>query len=206
MARACQRVQRTGPPLIPIALGGRTIPGGTMRRRSIVVLLGLAGCASHGAPSGTAPAAVAPRPCSPSDAVNSAWRFVRATGFTFCVPADWRGDGTGTTTADARTWTAGGNSISWGTGQAPVRTFSMTARVRPGAPFPTPCQVDRNNENVGGAAASVYSNECQGMFQTGAVWSRPQVYMQGEASTPSAAAMELSIYRTVRFDPVAPSP
>ena len=136
------------------------------------------------------------------DSGGETWREVRATRFTFCVPASWRGTGGAAGGAvDARTWRGSGGSITWGTGQAGSRrTVTTEVIVRPGEPLPTPSgQVRRFREVIDGRPAQFYDNEFAGKHYTGASWTRPAVYLEGEADNPAAARLQLAVYRTVRF-------
>jgi hypothetical protein len=148
--------------------------------------------------------------CSvPGQNPTTLWRLVSAQGFTFCVPGDWE-------TADGRTWRGAGGSITWGTGFPPRQaTVSGTVVMRVPANRGMPseaevraaveaqlgvrCSPYRLKESIGGAAADLYDTECNGQHHTGARWESPAVFFQGQADSPSAASLQLQVYRTTRF-------
>ena len=183
-----------------------------MRRVMALFSLGVAasasGCASASAP-GAEPAAsvtsaaaeVLPCAVPVPEPAREPWRQVRATGFTFCVPASWRPTGRPEgRSVDARTWRGGSGSITWGRGEyRPQRTESRIAIVRAGEPLPSPGQVRRFTEVIDGRPAELWDNEFEGKHYTGARWTGQAVYLEGEATDPATARLQLVVYRTVRF-------
>jgi hypothetical protein len=127
------------------------------------------------------------------------WARVQARGFTYCVPPDWHGSGSEQRRGQA--------SITWGTGQPPVRTASVTrvVKVRAGDPLPPPpdqlsdADTRRFSESIGGADADLYENRVGLDYYTGATWDSMSIYFQGEAHDRSTAELEVTIFRTVRF-------
>ena len=171
-----------------------------------VLAASLSGCASSGQPGTDVPAAAVAQaaPCSVElpESATEPWRVVRGRGFTFCVPASWRAVGHPTRQdVDARTWRGGGGSITWGTGEyRPQQIATETVIVRAGDPLPAPSgSVRRFNEVIDGRSAKMWDNEFRGRHYTGAVWTTPAVYMEGEASAQHSARLQLAVFRTVRF-------
>ena len=172
-----------------------------MTRFRFAAALLLAGCAAAPAPRGPAP-----EPC-PADAVpparGGAWRLVRGEGFTFCVPARWRpaGDPPAAGT-DAASWSGDGGTVAWGTGAyRPPERGVVTVEVRGDDPRPgAPGEVRRFSESIGGASADLWDDRVGERHFTGAHWTRPRaVHLSGEARDGRAAALQLDVYRTVRF-------
>lgn len=172
---------------------------------SLGVAVIMSGCASAGStasPDAEAELAAPPPPCTVSVPSDEPWREVRGNGFTFCVPASWRATGRSRDGGpDASTWRGGGGSITWGTGaQGPRRVFVSEVTVRAGQPLPDPPgRVSRFTEVIGGRRAQLWNNEFDGKHFTGATWTQPALYLEGEASDAGAARLQLEIYRTVRF-------
>lgn len=134
---------------------------------------------------------------------TATWRLVQASGFTFCVPPDWRPAGGGNRT-NAKRWTRGLNVIAWGTGapRRPVAQGYEIARVTPGQPIPqitTPCTPRRSNESIDHRLAEVFDTDCGDKHHTGANWHDPRIYFQGEAGDAAGAQLQLVVFRTVRF-------
>jgi hypothetical protein len=128
------------------------------------------------------------------------WREVQASGFTFCVPANWRPAGRGRGGVDARTWRGGGGEVKWGAGKyRSARVVTRVVTVRAGNPLPQPNGVNRFAEVIGGSAADLWNNELEGDFFTGAQWNRPEVYLAGESRDAVTARLQLQVFRTVRF-------
>lgn len=136
------------------------------------------------------------------------WQEVRAEGFTFCVPGDWRADG-------ARGWQGRNGSVTWGTGdfrqRAQVVTEVVEVRVEPGMSEREMMRAaeeqlgsrgvrTRNlSETVDGKRAEMWQTTADGTYSTGARWEQPRVYLTGRAQNARAARLQLGIYRTVRF-------
>ena len=168
----------------------------------LVTLTVALGCGGASRPATTPPALAADPnvpPCTatvPSTDVTS-WRAVAADGFTFCVPADWQQNG--------QQWRGGSAKIAWGTGEPPARTATTSEIVTvpsgsamPSRPVRAP-ELQRFKEDIGGRTADVFKNRYGSHYFTGARWSAPAVWMDGEASSGGAAELQIKIYRTVRF-------
>jgi hypothetical protein len=144
------------------------------------------------------------RPCTAvvTGADLAGWKEVRATGFTFCVPASWRPSGRARGGVDARTWRGGGGEVTWGTGTFRSTTTTTTmVTVRAGDPLPAPPagQSNRFTEVIGGSVADLWDNRVDGKHYTGAKWARPSMYVAGESRDAGTSRIHLQVYRTVRF-------
>jgi hypothetical protein len=170
----------------------------------LVVAGSIAGCASASSSAATEMAGADAPSCNvPTPAVDGEpWREVRATSFTFCVPGNWRPSGSSARGIAARTWRGGSGSVTWGTGEyRPRRVVTTTVVVRPGEPLPStpPGQVRRFTETIDNRTAQLWDNEINGRHYTGATWSRPTVFFDGESADAATARVQLAVYRTVRF-------
>ena len=145
----------------------------------------------------------AERPCTVTlpGADLSGWKEVRATGFTFCVPANWRPSGRARGGVDAGTWRGGSGSITWGVGAyRPQEVVTRVVVVGDGSPDPgPPGQVRRFPEVIGGAAADLWDNQFDGKHYTGAEWRSRSAYISGDSRDGGTANLQLRVYRTVRF-------
>jgi len=150
-----------------------------------------------------------PKVWSPDSRINSAscvvpgapasdpWQLVTAPGFTFCVPASWRPNG-------EHSWVAGADSIVWGVGQPPMR---MVPGVVLGDAVTQPYILGRvavchERDYVGRvdrSRAGMQDFRCPDRHYTFAQFMDPPVHLEGQAQSARAAAVELAIYRTVRF-------
>lgn len=145
------------------------------------------------------------RPCTAvvPGADLTGWREVRATGFTFCVPASWRPSGRARNGVDARTWRGGGGEVKWGTGtDRSVKTVTTVSTVVSGPVSSIPQatgQVNRPSEVIDGRRADLWENQFEGKFYTGAEWNAPAVYLAGESRDGATARLQLQVVRTVRF-------
>lgn len=172
-----------------------------MKRCRLGIALLLAGCAAAPSPADTA----SPASCSAAapGTREAAWRIVRADGFTFCVPPRWRpvGEPAGPG-LDAATWTGDGGTVAWGTGEyrAPERGV-VTVEVSAEDPRRRAAgEVRRFSESIGGASADLWDDRIGERHFTGAQWTRPRpVHLSGEARDGRASALQLDVYRTVRF-------
>lgn len=161
----------------------------------------------------TAPTDTLPCNVPVADDGGQQWLFVRGKGFTFCVPPTWKPVGKPGKDADQTTWRSGTSSIKWTLGRVPsgrnlanasaVVSASDLARARSGGyssePLPA---VERQSvtEMIGDQEVNVWNNRRTGTErQTGAEWTKPAFYFQGEAGDMIAAELELNIYRTVRL-------
>jgi hypothetical protein len=184
----------------------------------VIVALVLIGC--HAAPpasSGPAPSLDAPAPIRRCNATVpgadvSRWREVRAAAFTFCVPDGWSGDGRSWATADSR--------IQWGRGTPPAARVRVemvpfasaqevgagpaastgAGEVGPsGAPLRPDMGADQFEETINGALATMSRRRTERAVFTSARWAGMNVYLSGEARDGPGAAVQLLIFRTVRF-------
>jgi hypothetical protein len=156
---------------------------------------------------GTEPAAARETPACRvrvNDRDLTGWREVRANGFTFCVPPDWRPRGRGRNGMDARAWRGAEGELRWGTGgeRSPF-VGREVVRVPAGEPMtvPRPPTVHSHTELVGGAEAVVRDNVFGGEHLVGAWWESPAAQIDGRADNAAGAALLLDICRTVRFTP-----
>jgi 2-polyprenyl-6-methoxyphenol hydroxylase-like FAD-dependent oxidoreductase len=130
----------------------------------------------------------------------TAWREIAAEGFRFCVPPAWRGSG--------QTLRHGGASLTWGLGEHPQRQAVATAVVTvPASELGTVTNgavpnsdVRRFTEDIGGRQADVWRNRFGNKYYTGAPWSSPRVWLIGDAEDAPSANLQVTIFRTVRFD------
>jgi len=131
------------------------------------------------------------------------WRQVRADGFTFCVPSDWRAAGGDR----SKIWRHGVSSIEWGTGTPRLKRVVQSVVVRvpagsmPPPPPPPNAEIKRFTEEIGGQTADMWRNRFDQDYYTGATWTNVNVYLVGETKDVSTADLELRIFRTVRFSP-----
>jgi hypothetical protein len=142
-------------------------------------------------------------------ATEASWRLVQADGFTFCVPASWSPAGRRSAQGhDPKIWRAGANTITWGTGEfRPRRVGSATVRVSVAAgespqlsDLAVPGTVRRFADVIGGRSAEIWDNQFEGKSYTGVILEEPRrMHISGEAEDRSTAALQLAIYRTIRF-------
>lgn len=159
-----------------------------------------------GLASAQSPPADSPRACAVQSAgiELSSWQEVRAEGFTFCLPQEWRAQGGRRSGSDPKNWRSGRNSLSWGRGQYRPQVRTTTAVVRAdelqaALQRPVP-PVQRARDEIGGGAAEMWEREVNGTVHSGAQWDRPvRIYLAGEAQDPETAALLRQVYRTVRF-------
>ena len=178
-------------------------------RFAVLALFCIVTACAGGRPIWTPAARITPASCAAPDSVATRpWHLVATSGFSFCAPPDWR-------TTDGRRWSGSGGSLTWGTGAPPPRvvgvqrsiTFTTTssdplqaqaaAEAAARRSQPPRCDNDQRAENIGGQPANVYDTDCHSVHLTGATWSG--LYFQGEAADRETAALELQVYRTVRF-------
>ena len=130
-----------------------------------------------------------------SGADLSGWREVITPDFTFCVPVDW-----GVESGRAR---QGASTLEWGRGEPPRRVLGETTVTVPASgrrtrAFPN-SDVRRFSEVIDGARAQMWRHRYREQFYTGARWTKPELWITGETPSPTAADLQLTIYRTVRF-------
>jgi len=149
---------------------------------------------------------------------DSAWREVRATGFTFCVPASWKPSGRAKDSVDANHWKGDGTSVTWGLGRplsgigrnsSAEVTGAIVSGGRGYAPMASaPAQVITHRCDpatntpltVGGTVVMVTQVRCEGVTWTTTGWSTaPPIYVQGEAHTARLADLLVRVMGTIRF-------
>lgn len=129
----------------------------------------------------------------------STWREVVAEGFSFCLPPGWKGG--------ARSWRMGSATLAWGRGARPPREVAVVTRrvevSKGGAPMSIPpapdSDVQRFSESIGGRPAQLWRNRFGAKYYTGAEWSSASTWLTGTAQDAADAALQIAIYRTVRF-------
>lgn len=150
----------------------------------------------------TASACPAPNTASPS----RPWHQVLGNGFTFCVPSDWNpADGRATTIA--RMWTHAGGKIEWSPGPPSAR---ITWQERVVAVPPSqlagslvqPCEYSSGQQElIGDHPAELVACGNGKKYETYAYWRDQGIHFAGTATMSEEAALQLAIYRTVRFTP-----
>ena len=147
---------------------------------------------------------------------DSLWRQVRATGFTFCVPASWKPSGHAHDSVDALQWKGDGTSVTWGRGRPPsgigrnssaeisgrvVYGSSGMGSVEPGRMVIHKCEPASNTPfTVDGGVVLVTQVRCEGVNWTTTGFSTaPAIYVQGEAHSAERADLLVRIMRTIRF-------
>ncbi len=182
----------------------------------IVVL----GAACGGRPSPVTPAAAVPCPLTGVGSADAAWRQVRASGFTFCIPASWPAHGQTRDSIDPRRWSAEDGWLTWGLGPPPFEIttgYSVvvgvvvqgTATMSAVSPLPGPANTrdargcSRKNTPVTMADSAFMITQvlCRGTW-TMTAWSpAPAVYVQGVAHDIRDAERLLIVLQTIRVSP-----
>ena len=154
---------------------------------------------------------------------DSAWRQVRAAGFSFCVPASWQASGRAHKTIDATRWNAGGGSyVRWGRGGPPdeprvsaradiTGTIATPgfAPVSPppvqGHPVPRPEGCPRSNTpvTVEGGSLLITQVRCHNTWTIIAFSTAPPIHLKGEAHSQNEAERLLLVMQTVQFPPAS---
>ena len=187
----------------------------TLRSLTLLPALGVA-CTQPAPP----PVPVAVVPCAVSDvgSVDSSWRQLRASGFTFCVPGSWRPSHPTPDSLAARVWKGNESSVSWDLGRPPsmiapdvvfaettsVVTVTRTNPVPPASlprgPASQPCSQPTNTPfMIGSVLVVVTQIKCQQTWTTTGWSTAPPIYVQGEAHTPKGAELLLAMMQTIRF-------
>jgi len=153
--------------------------------------------------------------------VDSSWRQVRASGFTFCVPASWRPSGRATDSVDAPLWHGKEGSVTWHLGR-PASTRAMEQRadvtvavVTTGTPVPAPsfpaapsastadaesCAPPGNTPYVVDSVTVVVTQTaCRGTWMTTAWSTTPAMYIQGQTHAVEHTKVLNAIMVTIRF-------
>jgi hypothetical protein len=120
------------------------------------------------------------------------WQLVEAKGFTFCVPANWKVSG-------SRARFSGGN-IQWKNGRAPDSRVAFRVGEQ-ASPEAMAALVPKRtfSEIVNGTTAEFWTQSSNGTFNSGATWTAPAMYFTGTANGDAMIALQLNVYRTVRF-------
>jgi hypothetical protein len=140
--------------------------------------------------------AAADVPCTVPVPENSGeWKQVTSSSVTFCVPANWRVRGT-------RASYSGGsirwqNTASQGGTRGASGPQSFGGRSNGNS---SPVRTETVPEMIGGRQASVMRQMGVGRLETSVVFSQaPQFSITGEASGEEQVALQLAVFRTVRF-------
>jgi hypothetical protein len=147
--------------------------------------------------------AAADVPCTvPVPADSGEWKQISASSVTFCVPAAWRVRGTRASYS--------GGSIRWQNSAPPVMTRQSTGptSISGGggtSANSTPLRTERFPETIGGRQADVWRQTGVGRLQTGVSFAQAPLFsIIGEAAGDEQVAVQLAVFRTVRF--VSPGP
>ena len=212
-----------------VAFGPRQLRSdGLMRTASLRVpirwhaaLVALCAACSHVAPS-TVPTVFTRCTISDLGPVDSSWREVRASGFTFCVPPSWLPGRPALDSLDSRVWKGDGASVTWDVGhpgsiRAPdTRVISSrVVVVRGTAPppadpappnrWPQSCSQARNTSfMIDSVVLVVTQGACRGSWTITAWSTAPAMYVQGEAHSPEGAKALNAMMVTIRFAPSGP--
>jgi len=168
-----------------------------MRAKVLIVLVAVQACAP---PAWTPAKRLTATSCLAPDTSNSApWQLVPGAGFTFCVPGDWESQ-------DGRTWRATGAVMGWCTKDSvflcPDVRIPITDQFWGGYHRERPSgQLEGRAlaETIGGVDARLARVSYAGRYATAAMWPTLKLLMVGRSEGSSAAALELEIYRSVRF-------
>ena len=184
-----------------------------------ILCLALSVACTHSVPK-TLPRAYRPCPISEVGRVDSSWRQVRASGFTFCIPGSWGPSRPASDSLDARAWSGKEGSVTWGLGRpesispsTTAMTMAITGTVasvgeiapppaNPAPPLPRsdPCSRPRNTPYmVDSVMVVVTQTACRGTWTTTAWSTAPAVYVQAEAHSPEEAKALNAIMVTIRF-------
>ena len=170
----------------------------------------------------TLSASFTPCPISRLGPVDSSWRQVRGSGFTFCIPGSWRPSRQTSDSLDARAWRGQEGSVTWGVGRPEatgptVRRAEIVGAVGTtgGMPLPpaNPAPIQRPAScspvtntpfTVDSVAVVVTQTACRGTWMTTAWSSAPAIYVQGVAFSAENAKLLNAIMVTIRFASLRP--
>jgi len=166
-------------------------------------------CGGHS--SDAAPVVLLPCAITGVGTPDSVWHRVRASGFTFCVPPDWRPNGHPHDSVDAKQWHGDGGSLTWDVGSP--RSFAgrdvvlkMSVPVVRGTnprPIPQESSVCSPRKStplaLDGGSLLVTEVECQQQWTITAWSTRPQIYVQGEAYSDRVAELLRRVMEAIRF-------
>ena len=182
--------------------------------------LSLCAACTHSPPS-SLPSTFAPCSMAGVGPVDSSWRQVRASGFTFCVPASWRPSGAATDSVDPTLWHGREGSVTWHLGR-PESTSSMGRRaditvavVTTGTPVLAPPYPAAPSASTGDAESCaqpantpyvvdsvtvvVTQTACRGTWMTTAWSTTPAMYVQGQTHAVENTKVLNAIMVTIRF-------
>jgi len=183
------------------------------------VCFGFSAACSH-APSSALPLAFKPCQVSGVGPVDSSWRQVRASGFTFCIPGTWRPGEPASDSLDPKSWSGQEGSVTWGLGRpasiyppGPVSEGTMPVVVVPRGALPNPggptgsvkslcLQPTATPITIDSVVVSVTQTSCHSVWTTTAWSAAPSMYVQGEAHTSERAKLLNAIIVTIRFGPL----
>jgi len=149
--------------------------------------------------------------------VDSSWRQVRASGFTFCVPGSWHASRPASDTLDPMTWSGQEGSVTWGLGRpASMYPPGLVAQITvpivtvPAGGMPNPGQPTGKIERlcpdptatpfiIDSVVVVVTQTACHGIWKATAWSTTPPVYVQGEAHSVERAKLLNAIIATIRF-------
>jgi len=195
-----------------------------MRRDSQSVWLAPALCfvltaaCSRASPS-TVPVALVPCRLTGVGPVDSSWRQVRGSGFTFCIPGTWRSSGLGSDSLDPKSWSGREGSVTWGRGQptsmyppGPVAEATMPIVRVPAGMLPNPGGPTGTIKRlcldptitpitIDSVVVVVTQIACRGIWKTTAWSSTAGMYVQGQTSSAERAKLLNAIIVTLRFAP-----
>ena len=190
--------------------------------RSLAIVFALCVACTRAVPS-TLPVAFMPCPISGVGPVDSSWRQVRGSGFTFCIPGSWQPSRQTSDSLDARTWRGKEGSVTWGLGRPEsigpeVRRAEIVGAVgtpggmppppvspAPRLQRPEPCALPTNTPFMVDSVALVATMTlCRGIWTTTAWSTAPAIYVQGQAHSAEQAKLLNGIMVTIRF--VSPKP
>lgn len=146
--------------------------------------------------------AAADVPCTvPVPENTGEWKQISASSVTFCVPAAWRVRGTRAS--------YGGGSIRWQNSSPPVMTRQSTGPTSiisgGSSPNSTAVRTERFPETIGGRQADVWRQMGVGRLATGVSFAQAPLFsIIGEAAGDEQVAVQLAVFRTVRFASAGP--
>ena len=124
---------------------------------------------------------------------GSGWEEISVKGFTFCVPPDGRQVGD--------SWRSPATRLSWGTNPAGYQASDPAVFANADISSAPHGQAfhRRFREDVGGRKADIQLAHDERFFTAWARWSSPAVWMTAESEAPGSEALQLAIFRSVRF-------
>jgi len=187
--------------------------------RLLLTLIAALGVACGGRPAEVTPAAVVPCSLPGVGSADAGWRQVRATGFTFCIPASWPPRGKAHDSTDQRRWASEDGWLTWGFGPPPFEittgytvvgvVVQGTATMSAVAPLPGPansrdsrgCSRKNTPVTLEDSAVMITQMLCGGTWTIAAWRPTPAIYVQGVAHDIRDAERLLIVMQTIRFSP-----